>query len=217
MNSLKAYFKFVKPYKILILVTIIIGIIKFGIPLTLPWMMKYVIDDLFLSDMNPEEKIRRLSYLIGGAFILFIIVRGPVEYYRQYFAQLITSRVLYDIRSHLYEHIQKLSIRFYQNRKIGEVISRFINDVEQTRNIVEVGMMNIWLDMFTLTIALGLLFYINPQLALIAIIIFPFYGIAVKILHKRLRSLTKDRSQALAEIQGYLHERIQGVPAKGRF
>jgi ABC-type multidrug transport system fused ATPase/permease subunit len=212
MNSLKAYFKFVKPYKILILVTIIIGIIKFGIPLTLPWMMKYVIDDLFLSDMNPEEKIRRLSYLIGGAFILFIIVRGPVEYYRQYFAQLITSRVLYDIRSHLYEHIQKLSIRFYQNRKIGEVISRFINDVEQTRNIVEVGMMNIWLDMFTLTIALGLLFYINPQLALIAIIIFPFYGIAVKILHKRLRSLTKDRSQALAEIQGYLHERIQGVP-----
>lgn len=212
MSSLKAYFKFVKPYWFLIMVTLIIGIIKFAIPLTLPLLLLYVIDHLVLADLPIDEKVTKLSYVIILAAVLFIFFRGPIEYYRQYFAQLITSKVLYDIRNHLYDHIQKLSIRFYQNRKVGEIISRFVNDVEQTRNIVEIGMMNIWLDMFTLTIALGFLFYLDPMLALVSILIFPFYGISVKILHKRLRILSKDRSQALAEIQGYLHERIQGVP-----
>jgi ABC-type multidrug transport system fused ATPase/permease subunit len=213
VSSLKAYFQFVKPYWVLIVITLIIGVIKFAIPLTLPLLLWYVIDYLVIAEeLTMDEKITKLAYVIAGAAILFIFFRGPVEYFRQYFAQLITSRVLYDIRNHLYDHIQKLSIRFYQNRKVGEIISRFVNDVEQTRNIVEVGMMNIWLDMFTLTIALGFLFYLDPMLALVSILIFPFYAIAVKILHKRLRSLTRDRSQALAVIQGYLHERIQGVP-----
>jgi ABC-type multidrug transport system fused ATPase/permease subunit len=210
--SLKAYFTFVKPYWVLIVITIIIGIIKFAIPLTLPLLLLYVIDHLVLADIPTEEKITKLTYVIAGTAVVFVLFRGPIEYYRQYFAQLITSKVLFDIRNHLYGHIQKLSIRYYQNRKVGEIISRFVNDVEQTRNIVEVGMMNIWLDMFTLTIALGFLFYLDPVLALVSILIFPFYGIAVQILHKRLRILSKNRSQALAEIQGYLHERIQGVP-----
>lgn len=213
MSSLKAYFKFVKPYTLLIIVTVVIGIIKFAIPLTLPFMMMYVIDELFLNpDLSMDDKITRLSYIIGAAFILFVIVRSPVEYFRQYFAQLVTSKVLYDIRNFLYDHVQRLSIRFYQNRKVGEIISRFINDVEQTKNIVEVGLMNIWLDLFTLSIALGFMFYLDPSLAFASILIFPLYMIAVKILYKRLRMLTKDRSQALAVMQGYLHERIQGIP-----
>ncbi|NBI29124.1 ABC transporter ATP-binding protein [Chengkuizengella marina] len=213
MSPFKTYFQFVKPYWKLIFITIIIGVIKFGIPLTLPLMMQYVIDGLLTNDeMAVNEKVSKLVYLLVGALILFIIVRWPIEYLRQYFAQLATSRILFDIRNRLFDHIQKLSIRFYQNRKVGEIISRFINDVEQTKSIVEVGLMNIWLDLFTLTIALGFMFYLNPILALIAISIFPLYAIAVKILYKRLKQLTKDRSQALAEIQAYLHERIQGIP-----
>ena len=72
-------------------------------------------------------------------------------------------------------------------------------------------MMNVWLDMFTLLFALGFMLYLNPVLTLVAIAILPLYGIAVNTLYKRLKVLTKDRSQALAVIQGYLHERIQGI------
>lgn len=157
------------------------------------------------------ERVSKLMTVIGGGLILFVIVRGPVEYYRQYFAQLITSKVLFDMRNKLYGHLQRLSLRYYQNTKVGEAISRFINDVEQSKNLVEVGMMNVWLDMFTLLFALGFMLYLNPVLTLVAIAILPLYGIAVNTLYKRLKVLTKDRSQALAVIQGYLHERIQGI------
>ncbi|GIO66938.1 ABC transporter ATP-binding protein [Paenibacillus sp. FSL M7-1455] len=212
MNHWKSYYRFVKPYTKWIVLTLIIGMVKFGIPLTLPMILKYVVDDLLLNPQKTlEEQVTQLFLILGGALVLFIVVRGPVEYLRQYFAQFITSRVLFDMRNKLYAHLQRLSLRYYQNTKVGEAISRFINDVEQTKNIVEVGMMNIWLDMFTLLFVLGAMFYLNPVLTLVAIAILPLYGIAVNILYKRLKKLTKDRSQALAGIQAYLHERIQGI------
>ncbi|MNZ50171.1 putative multidrug export ATP-binding/permease protein [compost metagenome] len=212
MKQWKSYFTFVRPYMKWIVFTLFIGMIKFSIPLTLPMILKYVVDDLLMNPaMSAQERVSQLMLILGGAFVLFVIVRGPVEYYRQYFAQLITSKILFDMRNKLYSHLQRLSLRYYQNTKVGEAISRFINDVEQTKNLVEVGMMNVWLDLFTLVFALGFMFYLNPVLALVSIAVLPFYAFAVSKLYKRLKVLTKDRSQALAGIQGYLHERIQGI------
>lgn len=212
MKQWKSYYTFVRPYMKWIVLTLIIGMIKFSIPLTLPMILKYVVDDLLGNPaLTIAERVSKLMIVLSGAFVLFVIIRGPVEYYRQYFAQLITSKILFDMRNKLYGHMQRLSLRYYQNTKVGEAISRFINDVEQSKNLVEVGMMNVWLDMFTLLFALGFMFYLNPVLALVSIAILPLYGIAVNTLYKRLKLLTKDRSQALAVIQGYLHERIQGI------
>lgn len=212
MRQWKAYLTFVRPYSKWIILTLFIGILKFGIPSLLPMVQKYVVDDIILNQgINLEERISRLVVVLGASFFLFIIVRGPVEYARQYFAQLITARILFDLRNRLYGHLQRLSLRYYQNTKVGEMISRFINDAEQTKNIVEVGLMNVWLDLFTLVFVLGFMFYLNPLLALVSIAIFPLYAIAVKVLYKRLKKLTKDRSAALAGIQAYLHERIQGI------
>lgn len=217
MNSLKLYSKFVKPYWKLVVITLIIGMIKFAIPLTLPLIMKYVVDSILLAELSLSQKLLHLTYIISGAFVLFVLVRYPIEYYRQYFAQEITSRILYDIREKLYGHLQKLSLRFFQNNKTGEIISRVINDVEQTKSIVETGMMNIWLDIFTLTIALAFMFTLNVKLTLVAIAVLPLYAIAVKKLYKKLKLLTKQRSQSLADVQSYLHERVAGMPVVKSF
>jgi subfamily B ATP-binding cassette protein MsbA len=175
--------------------------------------MKYVVDDLLLSKLlSSAEKTEKLLYVMAGAFVLFVVFRAPIEYLRQYYAQLTTSRILYDLRNYLYDHIQKLSLRYYQNHKTGEIISRMMNDAEQTKNIVETGLMNVWLDLFSLTIAMAFMFHMDFSLTLVSIAIFPFYGLAVKKLYVRMRDLTKSRSQALAEIQGYLHERVNGIP-----
>ncbi|UVI30972.1 ABC transporter ATP-binding protein [Paenibacillus spongiae] len=212
MSSLKAYISFVKPYWHLVLITVLIGIIKFGIPLTLPLVLKYVVDSLLLGSLTHNDKVVQLSFIIGGAFVLYVIIRYPIEYYRQYFAQLITNRTLFDIRNRLYDHMHKLSLRYYENHKVGEIISRMINDVEQTKSLVETGMMNIWLDIITLSIVLGIMSYMDSSLTLIAIAILPLYVVAVKVLYRRMSALTKARSQSLAEMQGYLHERVNGIP-----
>ncbi|GAA0450637.1 ABC transporter ATP-binding protein [Alkalibacillus silvisoli] len=213
MYSIKRYLAFVKPYKWKIALTIIIGLLKFGIPLIMPLITMYVIDDIILNDgLTSSEQIEMLIWIMGIAFFVFLILRPPIEYYRQYLAQFVSSKILYDIRKQLFDHIQKLSLKYYSKTKTGEIISRVIHDVEQTKTFVVTGLMNIWLDMATIIIAVAIMLTIDPILTLIAIILFPIYGFSVKYFYSRLRQLTRDRSQALAEVQGHLHERVQGMP-----
>jgi len=212
MSSTKRYMKYVKPYTWQIVLTVIIGIVKFAIPLFIPLLIKIVIDDIISVDtLTEEEKIRQLFYWLGGTALVFFIVRPPIEYYRQYYAQLVSNKILYDIRQDLYGHLQRLSLRFYSNTRVGEVISRVINDVEQTKNFVMIGLMNLWLDLVTILIAIAIMLTMDVPLTLVTLLAFPFYAFSVKFFFGRLRDLTRDRSQALAGVQSYLHERVQGM------
>ncbi|PEE41539.1 ABC transporter ATP-binding protein [Bacillus pseudomycoides] len=217
MQGIKRYLQFVKPYRWLITITIIIGLIKFGIPLIMPWLLKYIIDDVIQGSGSLQEKTSQLITAIGIAFFIFGVLRPPVEYYRQYFAQRIGNTVLYDLRKHIFGHLQKLSLRYYSNTKTGEIISRVIHDVEQTKDFVITGLMNVWLDTATIFIAIVVMFSMNIKLTLVALLILPIYAVAVKYFFGRLRKLTRERSQALATMQGYLHERIQGMQVTRSF
>ncbi|HDY9539024.1 TPA: SAV1866 family putative multidrug efflux ABC transporter [Staphylococcus argenteus] len=209
---IKRYLQFVKPYKYRIIATIIVGIIKFGIPMLIPLLIKYVIDGVINNQaLSTNEKVHHLTIAIGIALFIFVIVRPPIEFVRQYLAQWTSNKILYDIRKKLYDHLQALSARFYANNQVGQVISRVINDVEQTKDLILTGLMNIWLDCITIIIALSIMFFLDVKLTIAALIIFPFYILTVYVFFGRLRKLTRKRSQALAEVQGFLHERVQGI------
>lgn len=193
--------------------TLVIGLIKFAIPLLIPAIIKYVIDGVVTNPkLSVDEKTSNLLVTMSIMLGVFIILRPPVEYYRQYFAQWTSSKILYDIRDRLFTHLQKLSFKFYSNTRAGEVISRVINDVEQTKDFVITGLMNVWLDAATILIAVSIMFTMDVPLTIVSLIVFPFYAISVKYFFGNLRKFTKARSQALAEVQGYLHERVQGMP-----
>ncbi|WP_147804136.1 ABC transporter ATP-binding protein [Alkalicoccus halolimnae] len=212
MDSIKRYMQFVIPYWKQIIITVLIGMMKFGIPLLIPLILKYVIDDIIGGDgLSTAEQLNMLYWLMGGTFILFVFLRPPIEYYRQYFAQWTGNKILYDIRDQLFTHLQKLSLKFYANRQSGEVISRVINDVELTKNFIMTGMMNIWIDMFTIIVAIIIMLTLDPWLTLAAVALLPLYGLSIKFFYSRLRDLTRRRSQALADVQGHLHERLQGI------
>lgn len=212
-NSIRRYLQFVKPYKWLIALTIAIGIVKFAIPLFMPLLMRIVIDDIVdpVAGLSSAEATKQLFLWVGGTMLLFFVLRPPVEYYRQYYAQYTSNKILYDIREDLYRHLQKLSLSYYSNTRAGEIISRVINDVEQTRNFVMIGLMNVWLDLATIIIAIVIMLTMDVPLTIVTLLAFPFYGYSVKHFFGKLRGLTRKRSQALADVQSYLHERVNGV------
>ncbi|WP_156291689.1 ABC transporter ATP-binding protein [Oceanobacillus salinisoli] len=218
MGPVRQYMEFVKPYKWKIFWTIIVGIIKFGIPLLMPLILKYVLDDIiYPEDMTNAEKLTELAWIMGIAFVVFLVLRPPIEYIRQYLAQWVGNKILYDIRDKLFDHIQKLSLKFYSKTKTGEIISRVINDVEQTKNFVMTGLMNVWLDLVTILIAIGIMLTMDIGMTIVSIILFPLFGFSIKYFYGELRRLTRERSQALAEVQGHLHERVQGIPVTRSF
>lgn len=211
-ESIKRYLKFVRPYNWQILLTILIGIVKFAIPLFIPYLIKIVIDDIIGAELlSDAEKTKQLFLWLGGTVLLFFIIRPPVEYYRQYFAQYVSNKILYDIRENLYAHLQRLGLRYYSNTRAGEVISRVINDVEQTKNFVTIGLMNVWLDLATIIIATIIMLSMDVPLTIVTLLAFPFYAYSVKHFFGKLRTLTRKRSQALADVQSYLHERVSGI------
>ena len=192
--------------------TIIIGLIKFSIPLIIPLLIKYVVDDIIGNNhLMQQEKTSKLSIIMVSMVVIFVVLRPPIEYYRQYYAQWTANKILYEIRDKLYSHIQKLSFKYYANSRSGEIISRMINDVEQTKNFVISGLMNLWLDMATIIIAIVMMFMMSKTLTVMSILLFPLYAFSVRYFFGRLRKLTRVRSQALAEVQSYLHERVQGM------
>jgi len=204
--------RFVKPYTWEIVLTIVIGIVKFAIPLFIPLLIKIVLDDIIAADdLTDGEKNKELFYWLGGTIIVFFIIRPPIEYYRQYFAQHVSNKVLFDIRKEIYAHLQRLSLKYYANTRAGDVISRVINDVEQTKNFVMTGLMNVWLDLATIVIAIVIMLTMDIKLTLVALLAFPFYALSVKYFFGKLRDLTRKRSQALAGVQSYLHERVAGM------
>ncbi|MFT9596501.1 ABC transporter ATP-binding protein [Mesobacillus sp.] len=212
MGSIRRYLKFVKPYRLQIIGTIIIGILKFAIPLLIPLLIKFVLDDVIGNDeLDKDEKIDKLFWVMGVMIVVFVVLRPPIEYYRQYFAQWTASKILYDIRDRLFTHMQRLSYKYYSNTRAGEVISRMINDVEQTKTFVVTGLMNLWLDVATIMIAAAIMFSMDVQLTFVSLILFPFYAFSVKFFFGNLRKLTRERSQALAGVQSYLHERVAGI------
>lgn len=212
MGSIRRYLKFVKPYRLQIIGTIIIGILKFAIPLMIPLLIKFVLDDVIANDaLSTSEKSDRLLWVMGIMIVVFVVLRPPIEYYRQYFAQWTASKILYDIRDRLFTHMQRLSFKYYSNTRAGEVISRMINDVEQTKTFVVTGLMNLWLDVATILIAAAIMFTMDVKLTFVSLILFPFYAFSVRYFFGNLRSLTRKRSQALAEVQSYLHERVAGI------
>ena len=212
MSVIKRYLRFVKPYTWQLFATILIGLMKFGIPLFTPYLLMVILDDIIGADhLTQAEQTTKLFWWLGAAAILFFVLRPPIEYYRQYLAQNLSNNILFDIRKELYGHLQRLSLKYYSNTRAGEVISRVINDVEQTKNFVMTGLMNVWLDLATIVIAIIIMFSLNVKLTIVALIALPFYAISVKYFFGKLRDLTRKRSGALAGVQSYLHERVAGM------
>lgn len=214
MKSLKRFMSFVSPYKKDIFSAIIFGLLKFSFPLITPILLKYIIDNLLFNEgLTKNEKNSQLFLILLIMLFLFIIVRPIVEYFRQFFAHNASNKILKDVREQLFSHLQKLSLRFYSNTKSGEIISRTIFDVEQTKIFVQTGLINMWLDAFTITIVLIIMFNLNVTLSLFSLIAFPLYIFSVKYFYKKLKISTKERSQALANVQSHLYEKIQGIAA----
>jgi len=212
LGSINRYLQFVKPYRWQIIGTIIIGVLKFAIPLLIPLLIKFVLDDIVQNDdMTGAEKSDQLLLVMGIMIVVFVVLRPPIEYYRQYFAQWTASKILYDIRDRLFTHLQKLSFKYYSNTRAGEVISRVINDVEQTKTFVITGLMNLWLDVATIIIAVTIMFTMDIGLTFVSLVLFPLYAFSIRYFFGNLRKLTRVRSQALAEVQSYLHERVAGI------
>lgn len=203
---LRRYAEFVKPYLWVILVIVILGIMSFAVPLTIPKLTEILIDDV-LPKRESFWTLNKVIAVMGSVFIFGVIV----DFVRNYITARLGNRMGLDLKRQLYGHMQTLSPEYYDNRQVGRIVSRVQHDVNGALNLVRSGVINLIIDLFMVIFAGALMFSIDWKLTLLSLWILPLYYLTFANMNVRIRFAWRSVHRQMARISGVLHERIAGM------
>ena len=206
--SLKRFLAYVRPYRGVLAVAIACGVIRYLVPMALPWTVKILVDE-FLQPAQLRPHLQ-LHVLMGGLCVLDALYGIPI-YWRSYRAGLAGHRVIFDLRQALYLHVQRMSLSFFDRQRIGEVVSRMTTDIASAQNFVGAALVNTAMDLSCVIVVIAVLFAAHVKLAWISLLVLPFYAVVSFRLQKRIRAQSRAMHRKLQEISGDLHEQFAGI------
>ncbi len=169
------------------------------------WILKYVIDRIFI------EKNTQMLLWISLALPVIFLLKGICSYGQGYLMSYIGQKVVVDMRNQLYEHYQKLSLDFFENKRTGSIVSRITNDVGIIQNAISGGLVSLVKDGFTILGLIGLMFYLNWKFALCTLGVSPFVIFLIVRFGKKLRKVSTESQAKMADIYSLLLETITGI------
>jgi subfamily B ATP-binding cassette protein MsbA len=164
-----------------------------------------VLDDIFL------RHDQTMLFLLPGAVIIIYFIRGIGRYLASSQMQLIGQMAVRDIRNDLFRHIQTLSLDFFSSTKTGQIISRVTNDVYVIQDSVSIVVYDLIRESMTMVALLGVVYYHNWRLATVALVVIPLSGALIDRLGKKLRVVSRETQEAMADLNAMLVETFTGV------
>ncbi|QZZ19689.1 ABC transporter ATP-binding protein [Leptothermofonsia sichuanensis E412] len=165
-----------------------------------PWPLKFVFDYILLKDISLKshslpfvQSLNPIILLTGLALGLVAIaaLRAAAAYFSIVGMALAATNVLTEVRAELYAHLQRLSLTFYNRSKTGDLITRVTSDVERLREVTVVAVMPLLAHSLTLVGMIGVMFWMNWELALIGVTIFPIFLFFTVRLTRKIRHIVK--------------------------
>jgi subfamily B ATP-binding cassette protein MsbA len=196
---------YVRPYtdKLIISTLSMIGVAAMT---ALPALLiKNVLDDVFIKGD------RRMLVLIPGAIIVIYIFKGIFRYVRTYLMNWAGIRMVQDIRNHLYEHLQRLSLSFFTETPTGVLMSRVTYDVSMMQHAVTEALVGAFRDIFTVAGLCVVVFYRNAQLGLIAVVGLPLTFIPLIQFGRRMKKASRRSQVQMGNLSKLMQERISGA------
>ena len=173
--------------------------------MVLPASTKFLIDDVI--GQGREELLMPLVVAVLGA----TAVQGATAFSLTQLLSKAAQRMIADLRRQVQEHVGRLPVAYYDMTKTGSLISRIMSDVEGVRNLVGTGLVELVGGLLTAVIALGVLFWISPLLAGMALTIVICFVTVFSYAFKHIRPIFRERGRIRAEVSGRLSESLSGV------
>ena len=204
---------YLRPHAPALIVGTVLAIVVAAMEGSIAWLVKPAMDDVFIRRDVTMLKLVPLLFL--GAYI----GKGLARYGQSYLMAAVGERVIARLRRDLYAHLQQMSLSFFTRRHTAELMSRVVTDVNRLARLSStVLVMTIRQSVMVVALA-AVMFVRDWRLALIALVVFPFVGVAVRSIGRRLYRINKRSQQKLAELNVLLHEVFSGtkiVKAFGR-
>ena len=206
------YLRYAGPYRWLLATVILVGIVKFTLPLIPAYLVRLVVDKVIRNKENLELAYRQHLLIWYGAAMLAVMVAEAVATYVRGVATVkVASAVIFDFRQDLWKHLQRLHLGFHQSRPTGTLLSRLINDISQSQQMIRGGIINVAIDAVSGVVAVVVLMHISWQLTLLVLSILPVYGMLYRRVNPALRQASHDVQEQRAVISGTAVERLNGI------
>jgi subfamily B ATP-binding cassette protein MsbA len=173
--------------------------------LVLPGATKFLIDEVI-----PSNDLEKLKWLIV-AVVLAIVVQAVTSYSLTQILSVEAQHLISKLRSKVQQHIIKLPIRFFDNTKTGELVSRIMTDVEGVRNLVGTGFAQMIGGGLAAVISLGLLISISPSMTAFVLLPVLVFGLVSLKAFSKIRPIFRERGKINAQVTGRLTETLGGI------
>jgi ATP-binding cassette subfamily B protein len=199
---LKRVMAYAKPYQFQIIIMLFLILLNTGLNLLSPLVIRDLIDHTI-----PDKNISRLL-MLSLALLLIPAIGGIIRIFQRKLNASIGEGVIFDLRVALFSRLQQMSLRFFTNTKVGELISRLNNDVIGAQNAISNTIVNIITNIIQAIAVLIVMFSMEWHLTLISVIILPFFVFASRKMGTRLRDIARESMDANAKMNALLNETL---------
>lgn len=205
IRHLKRAMVYVKKYKWKMIFALSLSAAAVIIGLFSPIITQYAIDNSIPNKNIPELLLMAALLLVTIIVnIIFVTVRSRIM-------TKVGQDIIFDIRSDLFAHLQKLSFEYYDNRPHGKILVRIINYVNSVSDVLSNGIINFVLELFNLAFIVVFMFAMHWQMALVILAGVPFLMLIIGLIKNRQRKAWQDVSNKSSNLNAYLHEGLEGV------
>ncbi len=199
---LKRVLQYAKPYRWLIVGMLLLILASTGLMLLTPLVLRDLIDKTI-----PTGNVNKLI-LLALALLLIPALTGVINVIQRRINVRVGEGLIYDLRLALYASLQRMSLRFFTNTKVGELMSRLNNDVIGAQNAISSTIVGIITQIIQAASVLTVMLTLEWRLTLISIVIFPLFILAARLLGTRLRDMARKQMEANAQMNAMMNETL---------
>ena len=207
-TNLRKMIGYYKPYRKTFWLDMLFAALSAGVALVIPLVVRYVTSTLFY--LPSDEILHQLPFI---AFFLILLLAA--DCYSRFFignyGHVMGAKMEYNMRAEIFDHMQKLSFSFYDDAKVGQLMSRITSDLFDITELLHHGPENIILSVLKITGAFIILMNINGWLVLAAFIVLPFMFLFAFFLNRKMRRAFKRNREKIADINAQIEDNLSGI------
>lgn len=207
-NKKVSIFSYYGPYKGLLALDLFFATLGASVTLAMPLIVRYITGTVIYEESGAAwQTIVRLSVLM----LILLLVELGCNFYITYWGHLMGARMEYGMRNDIFGHYQKLAFTFYDNQKVGQLMSRVTNDLFDITELLHHGPEDIIISLIKIVGALVILGHINMRLTILTACFLPFILAFALYLNKRMKRVFKENRVKMADINGQIEDNLSGI------
>ncbi len=207
-NKKVSIFSYYGPYKGLLALDLFFATLGASVTLAMPLIVRYITGTVIYEESGAAwQTIVRLSVLM----LVLLLVELGCNFYITYWGHLMGARMEYGMRNDIFGHYQKLAFTFYDNQKVGQLMSRVTNDLFDITELLHHGPEDIIISLIKIVGALVILGHINMRLTILTACFLPFILAFALYLNKRMKRVFKENRVKMADINGQIEDNLSGI------